>query len=74
MARYHHSLEGREAAVDIRAERNELALESLQLAFDVDLPLSPNAFQIFDLAFELLEWLLEVEGIRRGHMGHPALT
>ncbi len=74
MARHHDALQRREAAIDVCAKSNELALESLQLTVDVDLPLGADALQILDLALQLLQRLLEIQGVGRRHRRHPALT
>ena len=45
MAGDHDALDRREISVDLGPERIELALETLQLALDVDLPLVPMRFR-----------------------------
>ena len=59
----HDALDGREISVDLGPERFQLALESLQLALDVDLPLGADALQIVDLALQLEQGFLELQGI-----------
>ena len=63
VAGHHDPLERREISVDVRPERLELALEPLELALDVDLPLRPDTLEVVDLPLQLEEGLLEVQGV-----------
>ena len=59
----HDALDGRQVSVDLGPERLQLALEALQLALDVDLPLGADALQIVDLTLQLEERLLELQRV-----------
>ena len=59
-----HPLDGREIAVDLRPERLELSLETLELALDVDLALGADPLQVLDLPLQLEQRLLELQRIR----------
>ena len=74
MAGDHHPLHRGQVPVDLRAQRFQLALESGELAVDVDLPLLAQTLELVDLPFELEERFFELQGVGRRHGRQLAFT
>ncbi len=63
MAGDHHALDRRQVAVDLLAQRVELALQALELSVDVDLPFGPDPLELVDLPLQLQQRLLELQRV-----------